>query len=69
MLDNTNQILRLPKVKEMTGLSRSSIYAAVAKGLFPAPIHLSQRTVGWVREEVQNWLDSRMAARQHKGVE
>lgn len=49
-------ILRLPAVKTYTGLSRSTIYLAVAKGQFPAPIRLGARAVGWLESEVETWL-------------
>lgn len=36
-------LLRLPKVIERTGLSRSSIYALITKGMFPAPVRIGER--------------------------
>jgi len=59
----TNTILRLPKVKERTGLSRSSIYAAVAQNAFPRPVSLGPRAVGWVDEEIEDWIRRRIDAR------
>ncbi|MBX9704536.1 MAG: AlpA family transcriptional regulator [Silvanigrellaceae bacterium] len=50
-------ILRLPVVKNRTGLSRSSIYLKVAKGEFPQPISLGERCVGWIEEEITNWIE------------
>jgi prophage regulatory protein len=52
-------ILRLPTVKERTGLSRSSIYAFVARGTFPAPVSLGARAVGWNSEAVDAWEEGR----------
>jgi len=45
-------ILRLPDVQKAIGLSRSTIYLHVAQGLFPAPIKISTRAVGWPSDEV-----------------
>ncbi len=56
-------ILRLPSVTKKTGLSRSSIYAYLKKGVFPAPIPLGERSVGWLETEVDEWLNSRIALR------
>jgi prophage regulatory protein len=56
-------ILRLPQVKNMTGLSRSAIYALVAQKQFPTQINLGRRTVGWVVSEVVDWIEARIAAR------
>ena len=53
-------ILRLPKVKEKTGLSRSTIYAKVRDGSFVAPVQLSARAVGWRSSEVDAWLEARV---------
>ena len=55
-------ILRLPEVKRSTGLSRSTIYLRVAEGKFPKPVCLGGRAVGWLEEEVQDWLQNRIDA-------
>lgn len=55
--------LRLPAVMRLTGLGRSSIFAAVREDRFPAPIRLGARAVGWRRSAIERWLDSRRAAR------
>lgn len=56
-----NFILRLPAVKQRTGLSRSTIYLRVAQGTFPSPVSLGGRAVGWVETEVDEWLARRIA--------
>jgi prophage regulatory protein len=58
----TNRILRLPKVLERTGLSRSTIYFRISTGEFPAPIALGGRAVGWLESEVDKWLDDQIRA-------
>jgi prophage regulatory protein len=58
----TYTILRLPAVKQSTGLSRSTIYLRVAEGTFPRPVSLGGRTVGWLENEVQEWLQRRIDA-------
>src|ERR1035437_9495805 len=40
-LPTSESILRLPQVKERVGLSRSTIYARIAEGVFPGPINLA----------------------------
>jgi prophage regulatory protein len=49
-------ILRLPAVKSLTGLSRSSIYAKVRAGEFPQPVSIGVRSIGWIESEVQQWI-------------
>lgn len=54
--------LRLPGVKEITGLSKSSLYALIQVKSFPAPVRLGARTVAWVRSEVRQWALERIRA-------
>jgi len=56
-------IIRLPQVIQKTGLSRSSIYAAIADGTFPAQIKLTKRSSGWLESEVDSWISDRVAER------
>ena len=48
----THHILRLPAVKESTGLSRSTLYLRIANGVFMHPVSLGGRAVGWPADEV-----------------
>ena len=57
----TVRFLRLPEVRIITGLSKSSIYARIAEGAFPAPVPLGGRAVGWVEVEVIQWAYDRIA--------
>jgi prophage regulatory protein len=59
--------LRLPQVRQITGLPRSSIYAKVAAGAFPSPVALGARSVAWVDSEINDWVASRIAARASGG--
>tara|TARA_Y100000294_G_scaffold104490_1_gene97127 strand:+ start:110 stop:307 length:198 start_codon:yes stop_codon:yes gene_type:complete len=54
-------ILRLPTVKAITGLSRSTIYLRMSEGTFPEKISLGSRAVGWLETEAQDWLDERIS--------
>lgn len=56
-------ILRRPEVQTRTGLSRSTIYAMMAQNMFPHPIRLGARAVGWPESEISAWLESRKAER------
>lgn len=46
------RILRFPEVKSLSGLSRSTIYLRILEGLFPRPILLGPRMVGWRESEI-----------------
>ncbi len=53
--------LRLPEVKRLTGLSKSTLYAMIRAKSFPAPVPLGPRTVAWVRSEVKEWAAERIS--------
>ena len=53
-------ILRLPTVIARTGLSRSTIYLRIAEGTFPRQINLGARAVGWVEQEISDWLEQQV---------
>lgn len=55
-------ILRLPSVKILTGLSRSTIYLRISEGSFPKPISLGPRAVGWLDSDIRDWIQSRVDA-------
>ncbi len=58
MLNRT--ICRLPEVMARTGLSRSTIYDLIHKGQFPSQINLGPRAVGWVENEIVDWIEARI---------
>lgn len=59
------RVYRIPKLEEAIGLKRSSIYARMNPDspshdpTFPRPINLGGRSVGWLSEDVENWLMSK----------
>ena len=53
-------VLRLPKVKAITGLSGSTIYLRMSEGAFPKHISLGSRAVGWLKSEVNTWMEERI---------
>ena len=67
-IDSTSagNVVRLPEVRRMTGLGRSTIYRLQADQQFPQSIKLSIRAVGWLEREVQEWLAERVASSRDK---
>ena len=49
------RILRLPDVKERTGLSRTTIYRKMKEGAFPMCVKLGAAS-GWKETEVESWV-------------
>ena len=50
-------IIKLYQVQNITTLSRTTIYRLIADGKFPKQIKLSERSSGWVEQEVMDYLD------------
>ncbi len=57
------KFIKLPTVMDLTGYRRTSIFDKVAEGSFPAPVKLGPRAVAWVSEEIEEWMDARVAER------
>ena len=66
MIASNQRILRLRSVLDKTGDSRSGLYLKVSQGKFPKPIKLSTRSVGWLENEVEQWIDQRINASRDK---
>lgn len=67
-ITNMPQILRLPSVKAHSGLSRSSLYNRIAQGLWPKPVNLGGRAVGWPSNEVTTVIAARIAGKNNSEV-
>jgi len=55
--------LRDEEVRRRTGLSRSQRDLLEAQEKFPRRVPLSERAVGWIAEEVDDWVNARVAMR------
>ncbi len=53
-------ILRFPSVKVLTTVPRSTAYLWMSQGTFPKPIKLGGRAVGWLEEDIEQWLNQRI---------
>jgi prophage regulatory protein len=49
-------LLRRKEVQELTGLSRSGLYASIRNGTFPAPIKIGLRAVAWRLSDISSWI-------------
>ena len=56
--------IKLAKVMEITSLSNATIYRLMKQGDFPKQIKLSQRSVIWNMNEIDNWLQEKMDTRE-----
>jgi prophage regulatory protein len=58
--ERQQKLIRLGTVLSLTGLSRSSVYAYVAAGTFPASVNIGARSVAWVESDVNDWIAARI---------
>jgi prophage regulatory protein len=57
-----DRLLRLPEVRDRTGLCRTHIYSMSKAGKFPPQITLGGRAKAWAESEVNAWIEERKAS-------
>jgi len=56
-----NVFLRLPKVLEAMGISRTTLYERIKQGLMTTPVKIGLRSVAWPKHEVTAVICARIA--------
>lgn len=62
-------LIKIKSVSEQIGLARASIYLRLDKSskyfdpTFPKAVKIGQRSVAWVQEEIDSWVESRISER------
>jgi prophage regulatory protein len=51
-------IVKLTEVMNMTTFSRSTVYRLISQDKFPKQVKLSERSSGWIEQEVLDYLDA-----------
>lgn len=64
-MSQPKKIIRVkPGVVEKTGLCRASVYKLIKNDpSFPRPVKLGTRAVGFLENEIDDWIEKRAAAR------
>jgi predicted DNA-binding transcriptional regulator AlpA len=62
-MPETRRLLRIREVLQLCALSRATLYSKIKQHTFPAPVKLSARAVGWLHDDVMQWIDARIAQR------
>jgi prophage regulatory protein len=65
----TQSLIRLPEVRRLTGLARSTLYRLEKAGLFVPRVRIGQRATAWRLEQVQAWIAARPLACVHTSSE
>ncbi|WP_292952968.1 AlpA family phage regulatory protein [Nitrosomonas sp.] len=68
-IQTTNlNIQRRRQVEARTGLSRSTLYLYISQGLFPRPINLGPRSIGWPDYEIDAINAARIAGKSDEEI-
>jgi prophage regulatory protein len=59
MLDSNLKIVRRPETRNIFGISNTSLFEQTKEGLFPPPISIGARAVGFIYHEIQAILAAR----------
>lgn len=57
------ELIDLPEVERMTRMSRATIYRQIKAGAFPRAVELGPKKRVFLRSEIEEFLESRIAAR------
>jgi|UniRef100_A0A7C3WL42 prophage regulatory protein len=63
------RVFRAKELVELIGISRASIWRLEKSGLFPRRKKIGLRAVGWLAEDIEQWLSTRPLAREEKKEE
>jgi prophage regulatory protein len=56
----SDRLLRLPEVLQLTGLRRSAIYEQMRRGSFPRSVKAGPRAATWSEAAIQAWISDRI---------
>ena len=62
-ITNHAKFMSQKEVLDFTSLSRSTLYLYISKGTFPGPVKGDRLIIGWLRSDVNAWLDGKIKER------
>ena len=57
------RVIRIREVCQKVGLSRASVLRKSREGTFPIPINVGVKAMGFIEEEVEQWLQEQAQKR------
>ncbi|EDW2284004.1 TPA: AlpA family transcriptional regulator [Salmonella enterica] len=60
------RLLRMSEVISLTGLPKSTIYLKIKNKEFPNQVPIGTRSVAWVEEEINDWIEKNIQNRKVK---
>jgi len=62
-LNSTPELIRANEIAQRIPYSQNHLRRLEAKGSFPKRIRIGANRVAWVRQEIDDWIEARMNAR------
>jgi prophage regulatory protein len=59
MSENNVTFWRWPKVKQVVGMGRTTVFLLYKDGKFPKPFKISKGSIAWRSDEVMAWMEAR----------
>ena len=56
-ISEPESLIRIRKMAELIGCSRTTLYRWVQEGRFPKPLMQGTRTIGWRKSQYDNWIE------------
>ncbi|MGE6606612.1 helix-turn-helix transcriptional regulator [Halomonas sp. NPDC076908] len=66
---NRKTLIKRREVLARTALANSTLYRLMKDGTFPQSVQIGPRSVAWVEDEIDQWIQQRIeSAQQQKGA-
>ncbi len=62
-MESQERVLRKPEVFHLVALSDSTIWRMEKSGLFPKRLKIGGNSVGWLKSEIDEWIETRAEQR------
>jgi len=62
-MNNINYVLRPIETSKALGVCTETLRLWRKKGLLPPPIKLGERSVGWLKSDIEKFIETRIAER------
>lgn len=62
------RVLRESELPSLDGLRKTQRAELIRRGLYPAPVRISDRRKVWLAHEIASWQQTRISARDTKGT-
>ena len=59
-LPETERLIRLPEVMQLTGIGKTTVYEHMKNGTFPKSYRVCTRLSAWRLSEIRTWINERV---------